>query len=99
MSPYDRRASSARRARILRSTSFTRRSVARRRSHVRRAHRHNSWMRKLAAVLFDEAHSEAWTIRPDVARAIQPSHPGDSSFAAAAAALRERDFTVASHID
>ena len=34
---------------------------------------------KTATVLFDEAHSEAWTIRPEVARAIQPSHPEDSS--------------------
>jgi Family of unknown function (DUF6421) len=55
-------------------------------------------MPKLARVLFDEAHSEAWTIRPEVAAAIQPSHPGDSSFARAAEALRERDFTVASHV-
>ena len=50
---------------------------------------------KLARVLFDEAHSEAWTIRPELARRIQPAHPGDSSLAAAAAALASRDFTVA----
>jgi hypothetical protein len=56
-------------------------------------------MPKLARVLFDEAHSEAWTIRPEVAAAIQPSHPGDSSFARAAEALRERDFVVGSHVD
>ena len=30
----------------------------------------------VARVLFDEAHSEAWTIRPDVAREMQPAHPG-----------------------
>ena len=52
---------------------------------------------KLARVLFDESHSEAWTIRPEVARAIQPAHPGDSSLAAAAEALAARDFTVAAH--
>jgi len=45
-------------------------------------------------VLFDEAHSEAWTIRPEVAREIQPAHPADSSYAAAADSLRVRDFTV-----
>src|SRR4051794_12083954 len=56
-------------------------------------------MRKLAAVLFDEAHAEAWTIRPDVARAIQPSHPEDSSYARAAETLRGRDFAVTSHTD
>jgi hypothetical protein len=56
-------------------------------------------MPKLARVLFDEAHSQAWTIRPEVAEAIQPSHPGDSSYARAAAALRERDFTVSPHVE
>jgi Family of unknown function (DUF6421) len=45
-------------------------------------------------VLFDEAHSEAWTIRPELAAAMQPAHPGDASYARAAAALAERDFAV-----
>jgi hypothetical protein len=54
---------------------------------------------KVARVLFDEAHSEAWTIRPDVASAIQPAHPADSSYAAAASALAERDFEVAANPD
>jgi hypothetical protein len=50
-----------------------------------------------ARVLFDEAHGEAWTIRPDVAREMQPSHPEDSSYALAAEALRRRDFAVDAH--
>jgi hypothetical protein len=54
-------------------------------------------MPKVARVVFDEAHSEAWTIRPDVAAAIQPSHPADSSYERAAEALRRRDFSVAAH--
>ncbi len=54
-------------------------------------------MRKVARVLFDEAHSQAWTVRPEVAQAMQPSHPADSSYAKAAAALEARDFTVAVH--
>jgi hypothetical protein len=54
---------------------------------------------KLARVLFDEAHSEAWTIRPELAEAMQPSHPGDASYAAAAAALDARDFVVSAHIE
>jgi hypothetical protein len=45
-------------------------------------------------LLFDEAHSEAWTIRPELARSMQPAHPGDASYARAAAALAERDFEV-----
>src|ERR1700749_2620158 len=49
----------------------------------------------LARVMFDEAHSEAWTIRPELARQMQPAHPGDSSYASAAALLASRDFIVA----
>src|SRR5687768_4451418 len=49
---------------------------------------------KLARVLFDESHSEAWTIHPERARTMQPAHPGDSSLAVAAAALAERDFEI-----
>jgi len=50
-----------------------------------------------ARVLFDEAHGQAWTVRPEVAAAIQPSHPADSSYARAADALRARDLEVAVH--
>jgi hypothetical protein len=45
-------------------------------------------------VLVDEAHQQAWTTRPDLAATMQPAHPGDSSYARAAALLRERDFVV-----
>ena len=53
----------------------------------------------LARVVFDEAHSEAWTIRPELARQMQPAHPGDASYARAAAALAERDFVVEAHAE
>ncbi len=49
---------------------------------------------KTALVLFDEGHSEAWTIDPERAAAMQPAHPADSSFARAAELLRARDFDV-----
>ena len=52
---------------------------------------------KLARVLFDESHSEAWTIDPELATQMQPAHPADSSLAKAAAALARADFEVASH--
>jgi hypothetical protein len=52
----------------------------------------------IATVLVDEAHAQAWTIRRDVAREMQPSHPGDSSYADAADALRRRGFSLAAHI-
>jgi hypothetical protein len=51
----------------------------------------------VARVVFDESHSESWTIRPEVARAMQPSHPADSSYALAAEALRGRSFAVEAH--
>lgn len=50
-------------------------------------------------VLFDEAHSEAWTIRPELASAMQPAHPGDASYARAAAALANLDFEVFAHAE
>jgi hypothetical protein len=52
---------------------------------------------KVGHVLFDESHSEAWTIRMELAREIQPSHPGDSSLARAARALAERELEVVAH--
>ena len=52
-----------------------------------------------AKVLFDEAHSEAWTIRPEVAGEMQPAHPGDSSYVHAAGLLAGWDFEVAAHAD
>ncbi|MBE0528130.1 MAG: hypothetical protein IH629_02865, partial [Thermoleophilia bacterium] len=50
--------------------------------------------RKVAKVLFDEHHGEAWSIRPEAAARMRPSHPAAASYAAAAAALGERDFEV-----
>ena len=50
-------------------------------------------------VLFDEAHSEAWTIRPELAATMQPAHPGDASYVQAAALLAGRGFDVAAHVD
>jgi hypothetical protein len=55
----------------------------------------NLAQRKVARVLFDEAHNEAWSIDPATAARMQPSHPADSSYARAAAALESRDFVVA----
>ena len=54
---------------------------------------------KVARVLFDEAHSEAWTIRAELARRMLPAHPEDSSLAVAADLLAARDFTVAANAD
>src|SRR4051812_22500446 len=53
----------------------------------------------IARVVFDESHSQAWTIRPEVARAMQPSHPEDSSYALAADALHRHGFAADAHAD
>jgi hypothetical protein len=53
--------------------------------------------RKVARIVFDESHGEAWSIRPDVAAALRPEHPAAASYAAAAAVLAERDFEVAAY--
>ncbi len=54
--------------------------------------------RTVAKVLFDEHHGEAWSIRPDAAARMRPSHPAAASYAAAAAELRARDFEVAATV-
>ena len=54
---------------------------------------------KVARVLFDESHSEAWTIRRELAEQMQPSHPEDSSYAIAAGKLAGRDFDVIPNAD
>lgn len=50
-----------------------------------------------ARIVFDEAHGEAWTVRPQLARTLQPAHPQDSSYVRAAELLRAHDFDVAVH--
>ncbi|GLX92470.1 DUF6421 family protein [Herbidospora sp. NBRC 101105] len=50
-------------------------------------------------VLFDEGHSEAWTIRRDVAQAMNPGHPDDNSYARAADLLRRLGHQVSAHTD
>jgi hypothetical protein len=50
-------------------------------------------------VLFDESHEQAWTVRPEVAARMQPSHPADASYARAADVLRARRIAVDPHLD
>ncbi|GAA0415631.1 hypothetical protein Acor_58770 [Acrocarpospora corrugata] len=48
-------------------------------------------------VLFDEAHSEAWTIRRERAEAMNPGHPDDNGYTRAAEHLRRLGHRVAAH--
>ncbi|AWS41844.1 DUF6421 family protein [Streptosporangium sp. 'caverna'] len=56
-------------------------------------------MRAFPQVLFDEAHSESWTIRRDVAETMNPGHPDDSSYARAAGLLRGLGHSVSAHTE
>jgi hypothetical protein len=56
-------------------------------------------LRPVIRVLFDEAHQQAWTIRPELAARMLPSHPADVSYARAADLLRARRMDVAAHTD
>ncbi|MEV0820088.1 DUF6421 family protein [Nonomuraea rubra] len=54
-------------------------------------------MRAFPKVLFDEAHSESWTIRRELAESVNPAHPDDTSYARAAGLLRHLGHTVGVH--
>ena len=54
--------------------------------------------RKIVRVLFDESHSESWSISAGRAREMEPERPANSSYALAAAALAARDFVVSRNI-
>ncbi len=52
-----------------------------------------------ARVLFDEAHSQAWSIRPETVAHMNPRHPGDAGYLRAAQELRVRGMHVEPHVD
>ncbi|MEK9737918.1 MAG: hypothetical protein VW239_11400, partial [Candidatus Nanopelagicales bacterium] len=54
-------------------------------------------MRPLARVLVDESHRQAWSMRPEVAAAMSPANPADSSYVLAAERLRGAGFEVRAH--
>ncbi len=53
----------------------------------------------LVRVLFDEFHSESWSISEARAREINPDNAAVSSYQKAATALAQRDFSLARNID
>lgn len=55
-------------------------------------------MRPLARILVDESHRQAWSTRPEIAGAMSPANPADSSYAEAAAELRAAGFLVEAHV-
>ena len=59
----------------------------------------NLTQRKLARVLFDEFHSESWSVSAARAVAIQPEDPANASYQRAADELSRRDFLLQRNID
>src|ERR1039457_5726509 len=55
--------------------------------------------RKSVRVLFDEYHSESWSISEARAREMQPEYPLNSSYQVAADTLTASDFTVRRNLD
>src|SRR5258707_2080043 len=55
--------------------------------------------RKSVRVLFDEYHSESWSISEVRAREMQPEYPLNSSYQIAANVLATGDFTVHRNLD
>jgi hypothetical protein len=55
-------------------------------------------VRAFLSVLVDESHSQAWSIRPEVAAEVNPVKPADASYAQAAQTLRRRGHTVEAHV-
>ncbi|HYR57652.1 MAG TPA: DUF6421 family protein, partial [Chthoniobacteraceae bacterium] len=55
--------------------------------------------RKIARVLFDEYHSESWSVSAERARAMQPADPANASYQLAADAIAARDFVVRRNLD
>jgi hypothetical protein len=54
---------------------------------------------KLARVLFDEFHSESWTVSAARANEMQPDRPGYSSYQQAADVLAAGDFSIHRNLD
>ncbi len=55
--------------------------------------------RKVVRMLFDEAHSESWSIDPERAARMNPDYPENSCYSRAAAELAARDFVVSRNVD
>ncbi len=55
--------------------------------------------RKIPRIVFDEFHSESWSVSAERAREMQPSDPANASYERAAVALAARDFVVARNLD
>ena len=56
-------------------------------------------MRKIARVIFDEAHRPAWSTRPETAALINAANPADSSYEIASETLKTTGYEVDVNLD
>ena len=54
-------------------------------------------MSKTIRILIDQAHSQAWAVKPDQATKMNPANPADASYARLAESAKDSGFEVALH--
>lgn len=54
-------------------------------------------MQKIARILIDQSHNQAWAVKPDIAKKINPANPADSGYAKMAQAAEVSEFEVGLH--
>lgn len=54
-------------------------------------------MSKTTRILIDQAHSQAWAVKPEQAAKMNPANPADASYAKLAESAKEAGFEVALH--
>lgn len=54
-------------------------------------------MQKIARILIDQAHNQAWAVRPEVAATMNPANPADASYGKMVEAASSNGFEVSLH--
>lgn len=54
-------------------------------------------MQKIARILIDQAHNQAWAVKPEIAATMNPANPADASYAKMAEAAKVAEFEVNLH--
>jgi hypothetical protein len=54
-------------------------------------------MQKKARILIDQAHQQAWAVKPEVAAVMNPANPADASYAKMATLAASHDFEIELH--
>ena len=54
-------------------------------------------MEKIARILIDQAHNQAWAVRPEIAARMNSANPADSSYATMVQVAKDSEFEVDLH--